>query len=210
MNTISVCRLATPFSFLLSIFLTSGTVNAEEDSALIEKMLAQGQATYPGELCDWERVRSDPSQIASHTLAFRYDYQQEGEPDQTVQLYEMPCYYGAYNFSSIWFLENEYDGLVPLHFAEPELDVKYADEENTIVESIDIVGFSTATTLVNAFYDEAGQSISSFAKWRGVADASSTGTWTFRQGEFVLTQYEVDASYDGEINPVTVYDSSQH
>jgi Protein of unknown function (DUF1176) len=210
MNTISVWRHAAPFSVLLSIFLTSVAVNAQEDPALVEKMLAQGMATYPGELCDWERVRSDSSQIASHTLTFRYDYQQEGEPDNTVMLYEMPCYYGAYNFSSIWFLETEYDGLLPLHFAEPELDVKYSDDENTIVESIDIVGFSTAATLVNAFYDEAAQSISAFAKWRGVADASSTGTWTFRQGEFVLTRYEVDASYDGEINPVTVYDSSQH
>ncbi|TIS77743.1 MAG: DUF1176 domain-containing protein, partial [Mesorhizobium sp.] len=36
--------------------------------------------------------------------------------------------------------------------------------------------------------------------------ASSTGTYLFRHGNFSLVQYDVDASYDGEINPETVLD----
>jgi hypothetical protein len=39
-----------------------------------------------------------------------------------------------------------------------------------------------------------------------VGDASSTGTWLFRDGRFSLVQYEVDASYDGQINPETGLD----
>ncbi|MGO4843166.1 DUF1176 domain-containing protein, partial [Rhizobiaceae sp. 2RAB30] len=46
----------------------------------------------------------------------------------------------------------------------------------------------------------------SHAKWRGVGDASSTGTYIFREGTFTLVKYDVDASYDGEINPETVLD----
>ena len=37
-------------------------------------------------------------------------------------------------------------------------------------------------------------------------DASSTGTYLFRGGAFVLVQYDVDASYDGKANPETVLD----
>jgi hypothetical protein len=39
-----------------------------------------------------------------------------------------------------------------------------------------------------------------------VGDASSRGTWVFADGGFRLIRYEVDASYDGEINPQTIVD----
>jgi hypothetical protein len=42
--------------------------------------------------------------------------------------------------------------------------------------------------------------------WRGLGDASDSGTWLFRNGDFALVRYEVDASHDGEINPDTVLD----
>jgi len=40
----------------------------------------------------------------------------------------------------------------------------------------------------------------------GVGDASDSGTYLFRNGNFSLVQYDVDASYDGEENPQTVVD----
>jgi hypothetical protein len=48
--------------------------------------------------------------------------------------------------------------------------------------------------------------LTSWSKWRGVGDASANGTWAFKNGRFVLVKYDVDASYDGEINPQTVID----
>jgi hypothetical protein len=59
---------------------------------------------------------------------------------------------------------------------------------------------------VNSFYDPATLSITTFAKWRGVADASSNALYIFRNGRFSLIKYEVDASYDEEINPETLLD----
>lgn len=47
---------------------------------------------------------------------------------------------------------------------------------------------------------------STWEKLRGVGDASPNGVWTFRDGNFVLVKYDVDASYDGEIEPQTVVD----
>ena len=43
-------------------------------------------------------------------------------------------------------------------------------------------------------------------KWRGLGDASSNGTWLFRDGTFTLVRYDVDASEDGKIDPQTVFD----
>ncbi|TIL39604.1 MAG: DUF1176 domain-containing protein, partial [Mesorhizobium sp.] len=74
------------------------------------------------------------------------------------------------------------------------------------VEAINVTGFQTDDQLVNSEYDDATKTISSLNKWRGVGDASSAGTYLFRNGNFSLVQYDVDASYDGEINPQTVVD----
>ncbi|TIU37137.1 MAG: DUF1176 domain-containing protein, partial [Mesorhizobium sp.] len=74
------------------------------------------------------------------------------------------------------------------------------------VESIHIIGFKTSGWATNSDYDENTKTITTSAKWRGVGDASSSGTYLFRNGDFSLVQYDVDASYDGEINPQTIID----
>ena len=69
-----------------------------------------------------------------------------------------------------------------------------------------IVGYTAESTLVNSDYDPGTQTLTSYNKWRGVGDAFSAGTWIFREGAFTLVRYDVDASYDGEQNPVTILD----
>lgn len=89
----------------------------------------------------------------------------------------------------------------------PELDIHYVGNNTEgKVEHIGIIGYLAETRLVNSSYDEAATSITSSSKWRGVGDASSSGTWLFRDGAFTLVRYDVDASYDGEVNPETVLD----
>ena len=97
---------------------------------------------------------------------------------------------------------------MPLHrFAAPELDIHYEnDNPDGKLESVNVVGYRTVDMLVNSEYDAETHTLQSFNKWRGVADASSIATYLFRGGTFTLTKYEVDASYDGEINPETVLD----
>ncbi|WP_223475112.1 DUF1176 domain-containing protein [Oricola indica] len=174
-----------------------------------EELIELAKSTYRGESCWWERVEEDIGEIRSWEISFRYDYEEEDGPDRAVRLYQLPCFYGAYNFSSIWFMETELDGLGPVHFATPELDIDYADDESAVVEKLTVLGFTAVSSLFNAWYDEDTQTISSFSKWRGIADAASSGTWTFHDGRFVLTEYQADASYDGEINPVTVYKATR-
>lgn len=169
------------------------------------QLLELAKATYKGDTCWWDRVEADIDQFKAWDLTFRYEYEKEEGPDRTARLYQMPCTYGAYNIGSIFFFQTEFEGLGPLHFAQPELDIKYGNDDDSVVDSIDVIGFHTTYALINAEYDAESRTISSYSKWRGIGDAFSVGTWNFIDGHFVLTRFDVDASYDGESTPQTVY-----
>jgi hypothetical protein len=113
----------------------------------------------------------------------------------------------AYNESAVYYVADAVTGVRQLQFAVPELDIRYEnDDHEGKVDSITVTGFQTEDTAINSAYDEATRTISTHALWRGVGDASSAGTYLFRNGRFALVQYDVDASYDGEANPETVVD----
>ncbi len=129
------------------------------------------------------------------------------DEEREVRLFRFFCSMGAYNEGHFYYQADNVHGVREIHFATPELQIQYenGDSEGT-VEAIDIIGYRSDGELINSFYSETTKTIHSHAKWRGVGDASSTGIWLFRDGEFSLVQYDVDASYDGEINPQTVLD----
>jgi hypothetical protein len=155
------------------------------------------------------RIRPDWVSAEPDSYSIRYVPQSasEGEPEREARLFRFFCGAGAYNESHVYYLYDELDGLRPLQFATPDLDIRYVSEESDKeVEHIGIKGFKAADQIVNSFYDEATRTITSFAKWRGVGDASSSGTWLFRDGEFTLVKYDVDATYNEEIDPETILD----
>ena len=149
----------------------------------------------------------DPNQPEEYEIAFNYPSDMEGEPERKARLFRFFCSVGAYNETHVYYLHEDIEGLRELQFATPELDIRYEnDDYEGKVESVRTIGYYADGSLVNSAYDEATKSVTSYSKWRGVGDASSSGTWIFRNGEFALIKYEVDASYDGEINPETVLD----
>jgi len=150
----------------------------------------------------------DPSNAPqAYTISYHYKTDEEGAEPREARLFRFYCSMGAYNEVHIYYLSNEINGVNELHFAEPDLDIRYENDDfEGKVESIAVIGFRSNGALANSIYDEGTMSISSHAKWRGVGDAASSGTWIFRDGAFTLVSYDVDASYDGEINPETVLD----
>lgn len=165
-------------------------------------ILAAFEATY-GAICqtlepDAEAGAADPEITP---LKFRY---YEGDDEREARLYKFNCIEGAYNTGEVYYLETDTGEFRQLQFAEPDLDIRYEDPEETRLKSMTIVGYETTDQLVNSFYDDKEMSLTSFNKWRGVGDTSSTGKWIFRNGEFTLVHYEVDPTSDGEINPEPV------
>lgn len=185
----------------------TGSVTGEAISA--DEMSDVVRAAYPGDICDWDSGSDILAEATSWELDIRYEYDEPDGPERSLTLYQLPCFRGAYNLNSIWVTVDKLEGLKPLHFAHPVVDIRYSDESDAVIAGLSVTGFEAIASLVNAEFDIASRTITSFSKWRGLGDASSGGVWQFENGRFVLKTYEVDGSFDGEINPVTVYESAQ-
>ena len=129
----------------------------------------------------------------------------KSEPDTKVTLYVFECSMAAYNAAEVFYLFDAL-GLHRLSFAEPHMDIAYnsGGEQDSKLKSMKVDGFTASEQLVNAEFDDKTNSISSFSKWRGIGDASSNGTWVFDDGQFALKDYDVDPTYDGVQNSITV------
>ena len=178
----------------------------KKDAALEEAKKAF--ATAYGQQCDPDRIDSaDGGRPDSYVIRYRDSRGGADEPDREVRLFRFFCSLAAYNADAVYYVYDDIGGVRQLQFASPTLDIRYenGDSEGK-VEAINVTGFQVDDRAVNSEYDEKTRTITSWSKWRGVGDASSTGTYLFRDGVFSLVQYDVDASYDGEINPQTVVD----
>jgi hypothetical protein len=178
----------------------------KKDTAL-EQAKKAFAATY-GEQCDKDMPdggsRGEPD---AYSLHYRDAGAAAGDPDRQARLFRFFCSMAAYNESSVYYLADDVAGVRQLQFAAPTLDIRYENNNSEgKVQAINIIGFQTDDQAINSTYDDATKTITSFTKWRGVGDASSTGTYLFRNGNFSLVQYHVDASYDGEVNPQTILD----
>ncbi|TGV14253.1 DUF1176 domain-containing protein, partial [Mesorhizobium sp. M4B.F.Ca.ET.143.01.1.1] len=98
--------------------------------------------------------------------------------------------------SSVYYMTDGLSEVQQLQFAEPKMDIRYEknDSDGKLL-GMSIVGFDTTGWAVNSDYDPDTHTITTFNKWRGVGDASDAGTYLFRDGDFSLVQYDVDASY---------------
>ncbi|WP_011580635.1 MULTISPECIES: DUF1176 domain-containing protein [Chelativorans] len=162
--------------------------------------------TVYGSICTGAGSESG-TETESHVIRFNYEYDSQGTEPHEARLFRFFCDRGAYNEVHVYLLANENGEILPLNFASPELDIRYenGDREGR-VEEVRIIGFKTEDRLVNSEFDPDTLTLLTHEKWRGVGDASSNGEWIFRSGSFSLVRYDVDASYDGEINPETVLD----
>lgn len=129
-----------------------------------------------------------------------------GEPQRAV-IWKMPCMMGAYNLSHIYLIWTEYEGIQPLSFAAPSLEITYEDPEdsNSALRAVKISGWTANHLVVSSEFDPLSLTVSEFSAWRGLGDASSSAIWRMEDNGFILVEYNVDASYDGESNPERVY-----
>lgn len=168
-------------------------------------IFAKAKTTYSSDFCFAFDSGMDDVEITRHTLSWRPGWFEDDQPDATVDLIEVLCLRGAYNFGYVYFLESETDGIRPLHFATPELNIDYEDDESEVLRAMETIGFSAAAVLINPDFDAETMTLSSHSRWRGLGDAFAAGQWQFENGIFSLRSYTVDPTFNGEIDPVTVY-----
>lgn len=193
-------------------FLASVPVDCEGNDKLAEEdvWLQRAQRVFDKEkrsTCSIYDRETMPDSIepTAYKIEYNFSYDDQDLPRRKGFVLEFPCSLGAYNLGQTYYFANEDEGLKPLQFSVPELDIRYEDEDDPKdVRSMRIIGYNSASELVNASFDARTMTFESFSKWRGVGDASSNGRWAFRNGEFSLIYFEVDASFDGEVNPQEV------
>lgn len=170
---------------------------------------AQAKAAFEAAYtaCDPHSPGSNQPEVTEYKIPFRFLSDTDDQPERQARLFRFYCGAGAYNETHIYYQYDDMAGLRLLQFPTPELDIRYEDDNfDGKLESVTVIGYRTEATLVNSSYSEADFAITSRNKWRGLGDASSSGVWIFRDGQFTLVKYDVDASYDGEVNPETVLD----
>lgn len=135
------------------------------------------------------------------------------ETGEAGLLFQFLCHRAAYNESYSFLAMDASGGFRLLQFPAPTIEVHYEnDDSDGEVRAIQILGLELRHRLTNASYDPATGEIGEYSRWRGLGDASSEGVWRFEHedvpsplgGNFKLTSYHVDASYDGEMNPVQI------
>jgi hypothetical protein len=174
--------------------------------AVLDKAKSLFAADYVG-TCDTSAMGPDAAEPQSWEISFTLASDKEGDPPRKARLFQFACAGAAYNQSDVYYFAGGSDELRSLQFATPELDIRYEnDDQNGNVESVQIVGYTAKDQLMNSSYDADTRTISSMDKWRGAGDASSSGAWMFRNGDFTLVKYDVDASYDGKEDAQSVLD----
>jgi hypothetical protein len=145
-------------------------------------------------------------------LTYKGSYDEPGAADRKFRLYQFNCNGGAYNFSSVFYGWDELDGLQPLSLASPTITPSYdeaAGEGDGKLVKLEVTGMAASFLITNAEVDPKSGTIAATGYWRGIGDASSTGVWSLADGEYRLVTYDVDASYDGEVNPIRIFDRSK-
>lgn len=175
---------------------------AKPDDAAITAARTFAFAAVPGECDERTADNAEMAKDSVYPLTWKEKY---GDPpaERKATLFEIYCMSGAYNTSNLYVLKDAEGKLSLVSFASPTFDVAYADGDETetrLKQDPVVTGYSTSFLLTNPSFDEKTLTLSEFAKWRGIGDAWSAGDWQFRDGQFVLTRYEIDPIYDGNLD----------
>lgn len=191
------------------LFLSAALVSASPVLAADEGLKtarAMVMAAHPGE-CE--------SDIAERLDGFEGNVFEVSWPDTrydgTVEmvkgrLYEITCGIGAYNVSIAYVFARENgfpeEGEI-VAFAAPSYALEYEKNDDSYTKLVSdpaVTGFEARTLLVNPDFDSDTNTISSYAKWRGLGDAYSVGEWRLEDGVFVLKRYLIDPIYEANLD----------
>jgi Protein of unknown function (DUF1176) len=187
--------------------------SADESEAVVtvEDAKALFVAEQAGHCDKVEETRAGLNEPEAYSLKYKSEGAAGDEPLQMVKVFMFTCSTFAYNQSSVFYMADSVNGLRLMSFAEPHMVITHpkGDDEGKVLKSMQVRGFTSSTELINAEFDDKVSTITSFSKWRGIGDASSSGIWKFDQGEFILDSYDVDPTYNEEMDPIAVMASGK-
>lgn len=182
---------------------------APPDTALVRRLFTLAFTEPCSAAIDGGYGGSEPKVF---DLSYQGSYDEPDAAARKFRLYQFNCNGGAYNFSSVFYGWDELDGLQPISLPAPSIRPTYdeaAGDGDGKLTKLELTGMTASFLATNAEVDAKSGTIMATGYWRGIGDASSTGVWSLADGEYRLVTYDVDASYDGEVNPIRVFDRSE-
>lgn len=193
---------------LLAMALLSPLPLAAQERASEADVIAASRAAYGAGCYAMTEEAAASGAYTEPPLRYEVTVPDEygGEPHPFV-IWQVFCDAGAYNLMHVYWIEGDYIGLRPLAFAKPvfETVLERPDDPESPVKDVVLVSWAATQVLVNSAFDPATMTFTHYGKFRGLGDAFDAGTWVLAFEEARLISYEVDASYDGEINPVSLF-----
>ncbi|WP_160116001.1 DUF1176 domain-containing protein [Candidatus Halocynthiibacter alkanivorans] len=168
---------------------------SSEDVVDYQRIEQAALTFFPEDTCVWAEVGFTHENTL--TWAIQSPVQQGVQAEGKSTLIHLECSHGAYNFLSVWMIEQSDGELRPVSFPSPWLS------RETTPPSV--MGIGVTYILFNSGFDPDTRTITSYAMGRGMGGAHSAGAWVLRGNRFLLTNYEVDNTFDLVVNPVTVY-----
>lgn len=162
------------------------------------------------EACGWA-IGGGPNMIGPevYDLTYRPSWEAASEPERPLKLYRFFCDAGAYNERHIYYTWTSDEGVRPVSFALPTYEIAYeGGDYEAPLEALEWTGMTARHELVNSAFDPQTQTIGEWSCWRGLCDASGRGLWVLRDGDFSLVSYDIDPTYDGNVNLFRVADFS--
>ena len=143
-----------------------------------------------------------------HHVTFHYPGEPQDAPGRDARVYQFFCFSGPYTVMHVYYIHTEVEGIAQATFAVPDFLVHCTPPDATECRRarIEVTGVATVAELANTEFDPVTMQLRSRICWRGPCDAFADGVWVFEGGRFVLRQYDVDATYDGEQTPVRIVD----
>ena len=184
----------------------NATLSKEELTAKAKTLFVSGSSAECDKTVETQAGLNEPEVFP---ISYRLKSDDAKAAPNLATLFKFICSMAAYNETDIFYLASSDGTLSRLSFAEPQMDITYLDADSAKLKSIKVKAMKASGSLINADFDPKTITISNFAKWRGIGDASSAGTWALNEGEFVLQSYDVDPTYDEKQNPITVMKNGQ-
>ncbi len=177
----------------------------------VDRVMAIFSASYDENICFSLNAEFNPEGVVPEVYELRFNYASDGDDfgERVFFLYRVWCSRGAYNEGHVYYLEDDLGDIRQVAFAHPEVEVSYADDASEVLDGMEVSGFTASEELSLSDFDPATGTVSEYAKWRGLGDAASSGRWVFEQGAFRLDHYEVDPTFNGEIDPITVVEDGR-
>lgn len=143
-------------------------------------------------------------ELATEPVSFELQVGEEAAARQAL-IVGFPCQTGAYSTTSVYLLSDQHGNVSDIVFPSPKFDVMYDGEgSDQTVKEIVVYETPYLREVVNPNYDPSSRTMSERNKWRGLGDAYTQTHWQFKNGKFEITYFAVDATFDGEDNPLVL------